>query len=104
MRPHTGTSFKPEAANEPTTVFSSGYTMMKYLHRAGAELAGTPSGQASSCFGDIQPFTLRYSSVTGNVSHKRYADFPEGDPRGRAAAGRCVRVPGTREEELSREQ
>jgi len=64
--------------------FSSGYTMMKYLYRAGAELAGTPSGQASNCFGDILPFTLRYSSVTGNVSHKRYADFPEGDPRGRA--------------------
>jgi hypothetical protein len=63
--------------------FSSGYTMMRYLYRAGAELAGTPSGQASNCFGDIIRFKLPNSGVTGNVSHKRYADFPDNPELGR---------------------
>ena len=63
--------------------FSSGYTMMRYLYRAGAELAGTPSSQASNCFGDILPFELPNSGVTGSVSHKRYADFPDDPGLGR---------------------
>jgi hypothetical protein len=63
--------------------FSSGYTMMRYLYRAGAELAGTPSGQASNCFGDIIRFELPNSGVTGNVSHKRFSDFPEDPELGR---------------------
>ena len=63
--------------------FSSGYTMMRYLFRAGAELAGTPSGQASNCFGDIIRFELPNSGVSGNVSHKRYADFPDDPELGR---------------------
>lgn len=63
--------------------FSSGYTMMRYLFRAGAELAGTPSGQASNCFGDIIRFELPNSHVEGNVSHKRHADFPDNPELGR---------------------
>jgi hypothetical protein len=59
--------------------FSSGYTMMRYLYRAGAKLAGTPSGQASNCYGDIIGFELPNSHVRGSVSHKQFADFP-GDP------------------------
>lgn len=59
--------------------FSSGYTMMRYLFRTGAELVGTPSGQASNCFGDILEFRLENSRVRARVSHKRYEDFP-GDP------------------------
>ena len=53
--------------------------MMRYLYRAGAKLAGTPSGQSSNCFGDIIRFELPNSRLTGSVSHKRYADFPD-DP------------------------
>jgi len=63
--------------------FSSGYTMMRYLYRAGAELAGTPSGQASNCFGDIVGFELPNSGLTGNVSHKRFSDFPDDPELGR---------------------
>jgi len=63
--------------------FSSGYTMMRYLYRAGAELAGTPSGQASNCFGDILGFELPNSGIRGNVSHKRYVDYPDDPERGR---------------------
>jgi hypothetical protein len=63
--------------------FSSGYTMMRYLFRAGAKLAGTPSGQASNCFGDIIRFELPNSGLSGNVSHKRYSDFPDDPELGR---------------------
>jgi hypothetical protein len=63
--------------------FSSGYTMMRYLYRAGAELAGTPSSQASNCFGDILRFELPNSGLRGNVSHKLYVDYPDDPELGR---------------------
>jgi hypothetical protein len=63
--------------------FSSGYTMMRYLYRAGARLAGTPSGQASNCFGDILHFELANSKISGSVSHKRFMDFPDDPALGR---------------------
>jgi len=63
--------------------FSSGYTMMRYLYNAGAKLAGTPSGQASNCFGDVIRFELPNSGVTGHVSHKRFSDFPDDPELGR---------------------
>jgi hypothetical protein len=79
-------SYTPEhvvVLSTPWT-FSSGYTMMRYLYNAGAKLAGTPSGQASNCFGDIIPFKLPNSGVTGHVSHKRFSDFPDDPKLGRA--------------------
>ncbi len=63
--------------------FSSGYTMMRYLYRAGAELAGTPSGQASNCYGDILGFELPNSGLSGSVSHKAYVGYPDDPELGR---------------------
>jgi hypothetical protein len=63
--------------------FSSGFTMMRYLWRAGAKLLGTPSGQAANCFGDILEFELPNSGVRGCISHKRYAEFPDDPEMGR---------------------
>jgi hypothetical protein len=63
--------------------FNSGYTMMRYLYRAGATIVGTPSGQAGNCFGDILDFRLPNSGLTGNVSHKRYVEFPDDPAMGR---------------------
>jgi len=63
--------------------FSSGFTMMRYLWRAGAKLLGTPSGQAANCYGDILEFELPHSGVRGCVSHKQFIEFPEDPERGR---------------------
>ena len=57
--------------------FSSGYTMMYYLYRAGAEIVGTPSSQAGNCYGDVLSFKLKNSGLSGNVSHKQFLYFPE---------------------------
>ena len=56
---------------------------MRFLYRSGAKLAGTPSGQASNCFGDIIRFELPNSGVSGHVSHKRFSDFPDNPALGR---------------------
>jgi hypothetical protein len=63
--------------------FSSGFTMLRYLYMAGAEVVGTPSAQAANCFGDILNFELPNSGLTFSVSRKAFVLFP-GDPeRGR---------------------
>jgi hypothetical protein len=59
--------------------FSSGWTLMYYLKRAGALLVGTPSSQGSNCYGDVLPFTLTHSGLSGVVSQKRFEYFPD-DP------------------------
>jgi hypothetical protein len=69
--------------------FSSGYTMMRYLYWCGAKLAGTPSGQAGNCFGDVLEFTLPNSGLTGTVSHKRFADYPDNPALGRVTPMDC---------------
>jgi hypothetical protein len=59
--------------------FSSGWTLMYYLYRAGAKIVGTPSSQGPNCFGDIMSFDLEHSGLSGIVSQKRFEYFP-GDP------------------------
>lgn len=63
--------------------FSSGWTMMRYLYISGATIVGTPSGQAGNCFGDIMPFKLPHTGLSGNVSHKWYELFPDDPETGR---------------------
>lgn len=63
--------------------FSSGWTMMRYLYISGATIVGNPSGQAGNCFGDIMPFELPHTGLTGNVSHKWYELFPDDPETGR---------------------
>jgi len=63
--------------------FSSGYTLMYYLKRAGALVVGTPSAQAGNCFGDIMSFQLSNSKIGFYVSHKRFEYFPDDEEQGR---------------------
>jgi hypothetical protein len=63
--------------------FSSGYTLMHYLYRAGATAVGTPSSQSGNCFGDTIGFELEHSGLSGTVSHKRFEYFPEDSEKGR---------------------
>lgn len=64
--------------------FSSGFTFMRYLHLCGAQIVGTPSGQAGNCFGSILEFTLDHSGLAGHVSHKYFEDFPPGSEGSRS--------------------
>ncbi|MBU0618152.1 MAG: hypothetical protein KKI02_10580, partial [Planctomycetes bacterium] len=57
--------------------FSSGWTLMYYLKKAGALVVGTPSSQGPNCYGDILPFTLKHSGLSGIVSQKRFEYFPD---------------------------
>jgi hypothetical protein len=66
--------------------FSSGYTLMYYLFRAGAKIVGTPSAQAGNCFGEPVSFELQHSGLTGTISHKQFVEFHK-DPE----AGRVLR-------------
>ncbi len=63
--------------------FSSGFTLLRYLYMAGAEVVGTPSAQASNCFGDILNFELPNSGLTFSVSRKAFVLFPDDPERGR---------------------
>lgn len=56
--------------------FSSGWTLMYCLYKAGAVLVGTPSSQAGNCFGDTLQFQLDNSRLSGSVSHKYFDMFP----------------------------
>ena len=56
--------------------FSSGWTLMYYLHQAGAKIVGTPSSQGPNCFGEITSFELEHSGLSGNISQKRFEYFP----------------------------
>jgi hypothetical protein len=63
--------------------FSSGYTLMYYLFRAGAKIVGTPSAQAGNCFGEPLSFQLQHSGLTGTISHKQFVNFHEDPEMGR---------------------
>ena len=63
--------------------FSSGFTLMYYLHQAGALITGTPSAQAGNCFGDVMGFDLEHSRLHFTVSHKYFELFPGDDETGR---------------------
>jgi len=68
--------------SSPVT-FSSGYTLMYYLYRAGAKIVGTPSAQAGNCFGETTSFTLQHSQLTGTISHKYFIFFHDDPEMGR---------------------
>ena len=63
--------------------FSSGYTLMYNLFRAGAKIVGTPSAQAGNCFGEAFSFKLQHSGLTGTISHKQYIQFHDDPEMGR---------------------
>ncbi|UCE42848.1 MAG: hypothetical protein JSV17_07840 [Candidatus Aminicenantes bacterium] len=63
--------------------FSSGWTLMYRLYKAGAILVGTPSSQAGNCFGDTLQFQLDNSKLSGSVSHKYFDMFPDDPEMGR---------------------
>jgi hypothetical protein len=63
--------------------FSSGFTMMRYLHVAGATLVGTPSGQAANCFGNTLLWHLSHTGIEGAVSTAYYVDSPNDPEVGR---------------------
>ncbi|MDH5185769.1 MAG: S41 family peptidase [candidate division WOR-3 bacterium] len=63
--------------------FSSGYTLMYYLFRAGAKIVGTPSAQAGNCFGEPFDFELQHSGLTGTISHKQFVEFHDDPEMGR---------------------
>lgn len=63
--------------------FSSGYTLMYYLYRAGAKIVGTPSAQAGNCFGETSDFELQHSQLTGTISHKYFIFFHDDPEIGR---------------------
>lgn len=63
--------------------FSSGFTLMYYLYRAGAKIVGTPSAQAGNCFGETREFELDNSGLNGTISQKRYVYFHDDAEMGR---------------------
>jgi hypothetical protein len=63
--------------------FSSGFTLLRYLYMAGAEVVGTPSAQAANCFGDILNFEMPHSGLTFSVSRKAFVLFRDDPERGR---------------------
>ena len=63
--------------------YSSGYTLMADLSRAGATLIGTPSAQSGNTFGEGQIWTLDHTGIRGLVSHNVYIDTADDPERGR---------------------
>jgi len=70
------------AISSPRT-FSSGYTLLYHLYRAGVETAGVPSGQEGNAFGDIRTFPLDHSRVEIDLSTEYYLHFPRDPEMGR---------------------
>jgi len=63
--------------------FSSAFTMMRDLYRAGATLVGTPSGQASNVYGNALNYRLDHTGLEGIVSFSYYVEFPNDPDLGR---------------------
>jgi hypothetical protein len=63
--------------------FSSGFTMARHLYLAGATLVGTPSAQASNCFGEIIMWQLEHTRIKGGVSVSYFNTFPNDPELGR---------------------
>jgi hypothetical protein len=56
--------------------YSSGANMMQFLSRAGAVLVGTPSSQVTNSFGEVAPFALDNTRISGWVSTKYCIQVP----------------------------
>jgi hypothetical protein len=63
--------------------FSSGFTMARHLYLAGATLVGTPSAQASNCFGESIRWKLEHTRIEGGVSGSYFNTFPNDPEVGR---------------------
>ena len=63
--------------------YSSGFTMARHLYLAGATLVGTPSAQASNCFGENIMWELEHTQVGGSVSGAYFNLFPDDPELGR---------------------
>jgi len=63
--------------------FSSGFTMARHLYLAGATLVGTPSAQASNCFGELLRWRLEHTKIEGVVSGSYFNQFPNDPELGR---------------------
>jgi hypothetical protein len=63
--------------------YSSGFTMARHLYLAGATLVGTPSAQASNCFGEIIMWELEHTRIGGSVSSSYFNKFPNDPELGR---------------------
>ncbi|MBU8892828.1 MAG: hypothetical protein KOO66_08610 [Bacteroidales bacterium] len=63
--------------------FSGGYELMWGLHKSGATIAGTPSGQAGNFFSDVLIFNLKNSGLDGQVSSKSQMLFPDDPIKGK---------------------
>jgi len=63
--------------------FGSGFTMARHLYLAGATLVGTPSAQASNCFGEIIRWRLKHTGIAGLVSGSYFNKFPNDSELGR---------------------
>jgi hypothetical protein len=62
--------------------YSSAFTVLRYLNRSGAAIAGSVSAQSGNGFGNIMEVTLRNSGIKVSISHDSYTAFP-GNPDGR---------------------
>jgi len=63
--------------------YSSGFTMARHLYLAGATLVGTPSAQASNCFGETIMWELEHTKIGGSVSGSYFNQFPNDPELGR---------------------
>jgi hypothetical protein len=63
--------------------YSSGFTMARHLYLAGATLVGTPSAQASNCFGEMIMWELDHTRIGGGVSVSYFNTFPNDPELGR---------------------
>lgn len=62
--------------------YSSAFTVLRYLNRSGAAIAGSVSAQSGNGFGNIIEVTLKNSGIKVSISHDAYSAFP-GNPRDR---------------------
>jgi hypothetical protein len=80
-----GGYYRPERVVVLVTprTFSSGFTMARHLYLAGATLVGTPSAQASNCFGECIQWSLEHTRIGGVISVSYFNQFPNDPEAGR---------------------
>jgi hypothetical protein len=57
--------------------FSSGFTFLRYLYKAGATVVGSTSGQSGNGFGNSTEVSLKNTGVQVAISKNAYVVFPE---------------------------
>jgi hypothetical protein len=57
--------------------------MARHLYLAGATLVGTPSAQASNCFGELIRWRLEHTGIGGGISVAYFNQFPDDPEVGR---------------------